>query len=49
MLDQKTMGIHKGKHLEETHNAGYLRFDLCEPHNTPGEKGMRELSFGALL
>ena len=39
------MGIHKGKDPEETQNAGYLRFDLCEPHNPPGAKGMRELSF----
>ena len=45
MLDQKTMGIHKGKDLEETQDTGYLRFDLCEPHNPPGAKGMRELSF----
>ena len=45
MLDQKKMGIHKGRGPEETQNAGYLCFDLCEPHNPPGAKGMRKLSF----
>ena len=45
MLDQNIMGIHKGKDLEKTPNAGYFRFDLCEPHNLPGVKGMCELSF----
>ena len=35
----------RAKIPEETQNAGYLCFDLCEPHNPPGAKGMRELSF----
>ena len=45
MLDQKKMGIHKGKDLKETPNAGYLYFDLCESHNPPCIIGMCELSF----
>ena len=45
VLNQKTIGIHKSKDLEETQNAGYLRFNLCEPHYPPGTKGMHELSF----
>ena len=35
----------RAKISEETQNAGYLCFNLCEPHNLPGAKDMRELSF----
>ena len=39
----------RAKTPEETQNAGYLCFNLCELHHMPGAKGMDELSFWSSL
>ena len=48
-LIKRQLAYIRAKITEETHNAGYLCFNLCELHNPPGAKGMGIWAFGTLL
>ena len=42
---ERQRACRRAKIPEETQDAECLCFNLCEPHNPPGAKGMHDLSF----